>query len=43
MTADGGGMLFRTVIPMQTISKAMDIVEEMGAMQHNNGGGQMDF
>lgn len=42
MTADGGGMLFRTVIPMETIDKAMGIMEEMQGMQQN-GGGEMDF
>ncbi len=42
LTADGGGMLFRTVIPMQTMDKAMHIFDEMNAMQHN-GGEQMDF
>lgn len=42
LTADGGGMLFRTVVPMQTIDKAMSIFEEMSGMQHQ-GGDQMDF
>lgn len=42
LTADGGGMLFRTVIPMQTISTVMDYVEEMEAMGQQ-GGNQMDF
>ncbi len=42
LTADGGGMLFRTVVPMQTISKVMEVVEEMEAMTQQ-GGNQMDF
>jgi hypothetical protein len=42
LTADGGGMLFRTVVPMQTISKAMSVMEEMGAMQQDQDN-QMDF
>lgn len=37
LTADGGGMLFRTVIPMQTIDKAMGMIEEMEAMQDQGG------
>ncbi len=43
LTADGGGMLFRTVVPMQTIDKAMSIFEEMSGMQHQGNDDQMDF
>lgn len=42
LTADGGGMLFRTVLPIQTINKAMLVVSELEAMQeeqHN----EMEF
>jgi hypothetical protein len=41
LTADGGGMLFRTVIPMQTIDKVMGMIEDMEAMQQQGGG--MEF
>lgn len=42
LTADGGGMLFRTVVPIQTINKAMKMVQEIeqGQQQQNN---EMEF
>ncbi len=42
LTADGGGMLFRTVLPMQTISKAMKVMEELNTMQQQQDN-QMEF
>lgn len=44
LTADGGGMLFRTVIPIQTISKTMSVMNDMQEMQRGGGNNdQMDF
>jgi len=40
LTADGGGMLFRTAIPMETINKAMLMTHEMMQMDQDGG---MDF
>lgn len=42
LTADGGGMLFRTAIPMQTIKTSLSIIEEMENMQ-DDGMGEMEF
>lgn len=42
LTADGGGMLFRTVIPMETIDKAMSIMGEFQQYQQDQNN-QMDF
>lgn len=33
LTADGGGLLLRTVLPIQTIGKAIEVMGEFGAMQ----------
>jgi hypothetical protein len=44
LTADGGGMLFRTVLPMQTIVKSMEIANEMQQLQQGGGNqNEMDF
>lgn len=42
LTADGGGMLFRTVLPMQTIGKAMQVMGEFNAMQQEQDN-EMEF
>ncbi len=42
LTADGGGMLFRTVIPMQTIGKAMQVMTDLEQMQQEQDN-QMEF
>lgn len=42
LTADGGGMLFRTVLPMQTINRAVKMVSDLDAMQQEQNN-EMEF
>lgn len=42
LTADGGGVLFRTVLPIETVNKALDVAKTQ-MQQQMQGQNQMDF